>query len=29
MTPWKQEFLKIKAMIMDCVGDLIVSVDQR
>ena len=23
---WKQEFLKIKAMIMDCVGDLIVSV---
>jgi GrpB-like predicted nucleotidyltransferase (UPF0157 family) len=24
---WKQEFLKIKAMIMDCVGDLIVSVD--
>lgn len=24
---WKQEFLKIKAMIMDCVGDLIISVD--
>lgn len=24
---WKQEFLKIKAMIMDCIGDLINSVD--
>ena len=24
---WKNEFLKIKAMIVDCVGDLIISVD--
>jgi GrpB-like predicted nucleotidyltransferase (UPF0157 family) len=24
---WKNEFLKIKAMLVDCVGDLIISVD--
>ena len=24
---WKNEFLKIKAMIVDCVGDLIIGVD--
>jgi GrpB-like predicted nucleotidyltransferase (UPF0157 family) len=24
---WKSEFLKIKAMIVDCVGDLVISVD--
>jgi len=24
---WKQEFLKIKAMIVECIGDLIISVD--